>query len=278
MSFLVKPLENIPLQGARHWGHRVLLALLLAGGLGPAFAASKAPAPMRPLVISPALKSVPLVSAETAVGRELVRSDWYRTAQAIELRVRQGKVSQPFLAAYQQDRIQPLSALSQEQVLPDDHAWPSGCSSFGLVLEQTLDRVRTPQGMSRWLDWRMVHSVVCLSDKEQAADDAHWAARVVAPLAVMQEWALAPFVRAVPLEAWVTQAIRPLPLSDLACMRAEWPQALRRGLDRHEGLRYMAKACGLSPEAVFGSTVKCDGCGGHPRSVSRSLRRALVSR
>jgi len=231
-----------------------LLALVLAVGVTPSFAS---PPPTSPSTLS-------------FVEKEAVVTQWARQVRDIDRLAEQPEAPEGLGDRLKADRQGTQDALLKEGVLADGHAWPAGCSAFRQVLNERLGALTTATGLSEWNDWRRVYVVSCQVDA--ATDIARWA-----PLfeqRVEQEGMAPPS-----LPAWqVRQAVlEGVPVQAWTCMAAHVSEAVRQGLDRHEGLRYVARACQVSDQ-VFGAGVACLACGPHPRlSVGRTTR-ALVSR
>lgn len=204
------------------------------------------------------------------IEKEVVLTQWSRQVREVDRWADQPDAPEGLEERLKADRQGTQDALLEQGVLADGHAWPAGCSAFRQVLNERLGALTTATGLNEWNDWRRVYVVSCQVDA--TADVARWATAF--EQRVEQEGLAPPSLSAGHVRQAVLEGI---PAQAWTCMAAHVPEAVRQGLDRHEGLRYVARACQISDQ-VFGAGVSCMACGPHPRlSVGRTTR-ALVSR
>ena len=209
----------------------------------------------------------------SAVEKEAVLAVWRQAIRQHERWADSARAPEGASEQLSRERQGTQKALLEEGVLTDGHAWPAGCRAFRQVLAQRLEAIEAPAGLDEWTDWRNTYLVSCQADA--ARDTAGWTPLVTARVEKM----VGGSDTASRLPAWKvsTALLEGVPASAWTCMAAHMPEAVRQGLDRHEGLRYVARACQVA-DGVFGSAVSCMACGPHPRlSVGRTTR-ALVSR
>lgn len=241
-----------------------VVALTFAAVLAFAGSAAAAPEPAN------AAPSVPLLSA---VEKEAVLAVWRQGIRQHDRWADSAQAPEGVSEQLTRERRGTQKALLEAGVLSDGHAWPAGCSAFRQVLAQRLEALETPAGLDEWTDWRNTYLVSCQADA--ARDTAGWAPLVTARVSGL----LAGDTAASGVPAWQvsTALLQGVPATAWTCMAAHMPEAVRQGLDRHEGLRYVARACQVA-DGVFGSAVACMACGPHPRlSVGRTTK-ALVFR
>lgn len=221
-----------------------------------------------------ALPSQTMGVAKSAQGREVVWSLWARNQAEVDRRQRVDRWPTAFSKQVEQEKGSIESALIEQGVLTTTHDWPAGCTSFAQTLEQSLPTVLTPRDMEHWLNWMTVFRVSCSNDTERW--EPVWRHGVANRLEAMGRWVTEPFEKAVARSDALDTFLNPL-LPELSqCLVQAQPEALRQGLDRHEGLRFMATSCGVSSAVLFGSAAQCLECGPHPRRRLSRLSQALV--
>lgn len=253
----------------RAWVGALGLALVLCSGMAWA-QSSLADAPVE-VTLSPLRPGV----SETPVGREKVWSRWEMNLSAVELRVRQQAVPEEQKFLLDDERPDVEQALIARGVLTNPHDWPAGCSSFaeGLLLE--MGKPQSPRSVESWLNWLAVFRVQC--NAEVGRYEPQWRQALGAQLDQMDGWSTAAFSQAVPRQDVLNTLLVEMQPALRVCLEQAQPEALRQGLDRHQGLRYMASQCKVSTEALFGRAARCSECGPHPRRKMSRLTEALVA-
>ena len=253
----------------RSWTVTLGLALILSSTLAWA-QPSPADAPVD-VALSPLRPGV----SDTPVGREQVWSRWEMNLSAVELRVRQQAVPEAQKFLLDEERPDVEQALIARGVLTNPHDWPAGCSSFaeGLLLE--MGKPQSPRSVEHWLNWLTVFRVQCHA--EAGRYEPQWRQALGAQLDQMDGWSTATFSKAVPRQDALNTLLVEIQPALRTCLEQAQPEALRQGLDRHQGLRYMANQCRVSTEAVFGRAARCSECGPHPRRKMSRLTEALVA-
>lgn len=225
------------------------------------------------------LKLEPLAQGvgQSAVGREQVWSHWENNLWAVELRIRQKRLPEALAPLVEnQDKADLEKALIARGVLAHPHEWPAGCSSFAQGLQQAIDAPMAPRALEEWLDWVGVFRITCASEKTHGYEQG-LEAGLSTQLDRLDGWWTTAFSQAVTRrDALATFLAKPSPELQ-ACLENALPSALRKGLDRHEGLRHMANSCKVSTEALFGKAARCTECGPHPRRRMSRVREAWVA-
>ncbi len=212
----------------------------------------------------------PQSPALTVLGKERVTSAWENTIKAND---HQAPPPAPNDADGGSEDMP--KRLTDAGVLADEHAWPAGCHAFRELLEGRWDSLKTPAQVNDWNDWRVVYVVTCQVDAVKNRDQ--WLPAITDVLGRLEPWTTQHLWAVVTPHQVAQSLLERVSPQALTCMAAHVPEAIRQGLDRHEGLRYVAKACMVS-DTVFGSAVSCLACGAHPRMMVGRTTRALVSR
>lgn len=211
----------------------------------------------------------------TAVEKEAGLTQWRQAIRQVDRAAEAPSAPEALADALAQDRQGTQKQLLESGVLADEHAWPAGCSAFRQVLEERLQAIATPSGIDEWVDWRNVYLVSCQADA--ARDTAKWQPLLTQKLEALPPETVGRAFAGVSPAQMSHVLLGSLPTSAWTCLAVAMPEAVRLGLDRHEGLRYVARSCQVA-DSVFGSAVSCLACGPHPRlSVGRTTR-AVVSR
>lgn len=248
---------------------------LASACLGLTFsAAAQLPDADAPVAVK--IEALPLGIAQSPVGRERVWSHWELNQWAVELRIRQQRLPEALAPLVEsEDKVSLEQALIARGVLTTPHDWPAGCSSFAEGLQQAIDRPMVPRAVEEWLDWVGVFRISCASEKAHGYEQA-LEAGLSTQLDRLDGWWTTAFSKAVTRQdVLATFLAKPTPEVQ-ACLEQALPEALRQGLDRHEGLRHMANSCKVSTEALFGRAARCHECGPHPRRRMSRITEALV--
>lgn len=217
------------------------------------------------------LLALPVAAQRTAItplAREKAWAQWQQASADLGRWERLRALPSPVQEALFSEAQGLEPALVEAGVLAHSHAWPAGCAPVQEILDGALAHAQTPLGMEAWRDWRAVYQVTCgpagpdLQEDVQALTQALERVRTT----TLKDWTLPSHV-----DAWFLGA---LPDAVWRCMRDQVPEALRSGLDRHEGLAFVARQCAVDPEEVFGEAVRCLDCAGHPQVPQRRLRQA----
>lgn len=192
--------------------------------------------------------------------REAAWSVWHQSSDAIWMKWRAELLPDKVRQGVQEDMSRFPAQLVQAGVLPagDDHAWTEGCAAFEGALVHATHEIASPMGVEGWREWRAVHRVMCGPIAHEHALLASAFSRMVPDL-----------LPAPATLSWASLVLEELPEEDWDCMASQVPAALRRGLDRHEGLKWVARQCRLEPSLVFGDAQRCNGCTSHPRQPRR---------
>lgn len=188
--------------------------------------------------------------------RESAWAAWHQAQDRIWVLWRTQGLQAHMQQGVEQDLERFPAALVAAGVLPagDDHAWTEGCADFGQALAQATHDIVSPIGVEGWAHWRAVHRVMCGPlDNERALIQATFDRMV-------PQW-LGPS----PTLSWASLVLDELEEEQWECMASQVPNALRQGLDRHEGLKWVARQCRLEPSWVFGDAQRCTLCTSHPR-------------
>jgi len=212
--------------------------------------------------------------APTAVEQEARLTLWRQAIRKEDRLVDQGGGSEVLRAGLAADRGQLQKELLDVGILADGHAWPAGCLGFKNVLANRLASVKTAAGLDEWADWRHVYLVSCQVDASR--NQQEWSPLVARALAQLPYETLQEWPSSINVGEFSSVLLRRVPDQAWTCMAAHVSDAVRQGLDRHEGLRYVARVCQVD-DSVFGEGVSCMACGAHPRLSVGRTNEALVS-
>lgn len=203
-----------------------------------------------------------LATPSTAVEREHAWLAWSLNVDEIWRRWRMDELDETTLPGFKADMDRIPRALMEAGVLPegDDHAWTVGCSAFSESLFTALDQAVSPVVLEQWVQWRGVYRVMC-GPLEDERSHLKAALSRMAPL-------LPPSPSSI---SWEGLLLDEVPSSTWECMADHVPVAFKEGLDRHEGLKLVARECGVDPGVVFGQAQRCEGCVSHPRRPKQLL-------
>lgn len=188
--------------------------------------------------------------------REAAWSAWHKSTDALWVKWRSEKLPGPMRLGIQMDLERFPAGLVAAGVLPegDDHAWTEGCSGFEEVLVHATHEIASPMGVEGWAEWRAVHRVMCGPIEDERGLLENTFKRLSSQLPAAHSGL-----------SWPSLVLDELRAEDWDCMASQVPDALRQGLDRHEGLKWVARKCRLEPSLVFGDAQRCSECTAHPR-------------